>query len=253
MACILNNILIGMIAYLVLVIVYQYVMGTPKSKKSKLVGGTGDAAAQYCDQATHTCVGCDSSDDCIIGSCDVATHTCIPCSPESDSKCSAAGKKCYDNQCYTCQSDADCGSGKFCSTDGQSCLVCKSDTDCKDPNLSVCMPDGSACVQCLDESKGCSTSMPRIARDVNGKTLTISKLSTATPIKVQGPPPSTVGGCVKIAQAAGGAIAKYTMKTGMTPADCWYYTSTEAAKLKGEIAPSTSSDRIVEITQSLPM
>ena len=83
-----------------------------------------DPDRRFCDEATHTCVGCRDPGDC--GDLPI----------------------CEKGVCKACTGDATgCPPGRFCAADQSQCVVCRGDLDCP-KNAPRCNASGTACTEC---------------------------------------------------------------------------------------------------------
>jgi hypothetical protein len=94
------------------------------------------AAQPICDTASHTCVGCAKSGDCVesVPVCDLASHTCVGCT--SDHECASITP--------------------HCDLATETCVACVDNTGCTSAAAPVCDLASHTCVGCVDNS-GCTT------------------------------------------------------------------------------------------------
>jgi hypothetical protein len=107
----------------------------------------------HCDQSSHTCVQCLTSNDCPgNGVCDVqGGHVCrAPC---LNGSCGLLGV-CDPsiNACVQCLSNNDCNGG-VCDTATKSCVECTQNADCAlNPGATVCDLSTHQCTGCTSDA-----------------------------------------------------------------------------------------------------
>jgi outer membrane exchange protein TraA len=131
----------------------------------------GTQCASPTPGASPSCVECTNNSQCPSGkTCDTANGRCVDSIPECNTsdrcgpgcvRCPEERPLCLDGQvCVQCRTDLECGQGKYCLS-GE-CSSCTTDRHCgtrcgaceKDAPycLSNGTAEGSACVQCRDNS-----------------------------------------------------------------------------------------------------
>jgi hypothetical protein len=106
-------------------------------------------------------VTCAADGDCRLSSlrCDPGSATCVACLQNAD--CTSPGKLyCSHHQCVACDGPDQCGLGRICDTESQTCLTrCHDDSNGCPKDAPTCDLTRGVCVLCTDDSQ-CSGATP---------------------------------------------------------------------------------------------